>query len=166
MLEYFKTIVARQFEAALCMADDCLRKCPRQHWDAPVAKYPFWQVAYHVLCFVDYYLSPGEAAFTPRPDLHPRGLAELNEEYPSRRFDRDELLDYVSFCRQKLADALAAETQQSLEAWCAFPGRPLSRGELYVYNLRHLQHHVAQLGACLRRIDPTIDPRWVGTGWH
>ena len=166
MVEYLRTILTAQFEAALCMAGDCLRKCPAEHWDSPVAKYPFWQVAYHALCFVDFYLSPGEQAFAPRPDLHPRGLAEMDDEYPSRRFEREELLAYVTLCRQKVAAALAAETEESLQAWCAFTGRPLSRGELHVYNLRHLQHHVGQLGAFLRRVDPAIDPRWVGTGWR
>jgi DinB superfamily len=166
MVEYLRTILTAQFEAALCMADDCLRKCPAEHWDSPVAKYPFWQVAYHALCFVDFYLSPGEQAFAPRPDLHPRGLAEMDDEYPSRRFEREELLAYVTLCRQKVATALAAETEESLQAGCGFSGRPLSRGELHVYNLRHLQHHVGQLGAFLRRVDPAIDPRWVGTGWR
>ena len=32
-------------------------------WDAPIAKYPFWMVAYHTLCYVDCYLSPDNAAF-------------------------------------------------------------------------------------------------------
>lgn len=165
MLEHVKKILTGQFEASLCMLDDCVRKCPDAHWDGAVAKYPFWQVAYHVLCFVDLYLSVGEAAFVPRADLHPRGLAELDEEHPSRRFGREEILEYIAICRRKAVEAIAAETPESLEAWCGFTGRPLSRGELYVYNLRHLQHHVGQLGAFLRRVDPAIDPRWVGTGW-
>ena len=122
MVEYLRTILTAQFEAALCMAGDCLRKCPAEHWDSPVAKYPFWQVAYHALCFVDFYLSPGEQAFAPRPELHPRGLAEMDDEYPSRRFEREELLAYVTLCRQKVAAALAAETEESLQAWCASGG--------------------------------------------
>ena len=148
------------------MLNDCIGKCPPALWDTPVAKYPFWQVAYHALCFVDLYLSPGEDAFTPRDDYHPAGWREFDAEYPSRRFERDEILAYLALCRQKAGDALAVETPATLEAPSRFPGRPATRGELHLYNLRHLQHHVGQLGACLRREDESIDPRWVGSGWR
>jgi hypothetical protein len=166
MTNHLKTILTRQFEAALAMLNDCVQKCPPEHWDSPVAKYPFWQVAYHTLCFVDFYLSPSDADFTPHPDLHPRGMAELDDEYPSRRFTREELTTYIHLCRQKAIDTLAAETPETLQAPCAFTGRPLSRVELHIYNLRHLQHHTGQLSSHLRRLDPTLDPRWIGYGWR
>lgn len=34
-----------------------------------------------------------------------------------------------------------------------------ARGELHLYNLRHVQHHTGQLSAYLRRIGQV--PRWV-----
>src|SRR5687767_9927213 len=95
MLEQFKSIVSTQFEAALCMLDDCLRKCPDDAWDARVAKYPFWEVAYHALIFVDLYLDRSKEAFAFRPDVHPGGWREWDDEHPTRRFSRGELLDYV-----------------------------------------------------------------------
>jgi hypothetical protein len=165
MLDLVKQSLTSQFEASLCMLNDCIEKCPPAQWDAFVAKYPFWQVAYHTLCFVDYYLASGEAAFQFRPDFHPAGSREFDDEYPSRRFERDELRAYVAVCRQKATDTLSTETAESLGAASGFARRACSRLELHVYNLRHLQHHVGQLGATLRRVDPTIDLRWVGHGW-
>jgi hypothetical protein len=165
MLDLVKQSLLHQFEAALRMLDDCLEQCPPAQWDGVVAKYPFWQVAYHALCFVDYYLSPGESAFQLRPDLHPAGWRELNDEYPSRPFTRDELRGYVTLCREKAHAALAAETEQTLAAPCAFPRKAFSRLEIHVYNVRHLQHHTGQLSAFLRRVDPSIDVRWVRSGW-
>lgn len=166
MIDHVKQILARQFEAALCMFSDCVEKCPAAQWDAPIAKYPFWQVAYHTLCFVDLYLSPDEATFEPRPAFHPAGLRELDNEYPSRRFQRDEIRAYLAICRSKARERFTAETVESLQGPSGFPGRPATRGELHLYNLRHLQHHIGQLAAALRRADPSIDPRWVGSGWR
>ncbi len=164
MNDRFKNAVVTQFEAALAMLDECIQKCPHEHWDGLIARYPFWQVAYHVLCFVDYYLAPSEAAFKPRADFHPHGMSELNDEYPSRRFSQKELLDYTLICRDKLRATLAAETRESLETISGFPRQPFSRAGLHLYSLRHVQHHTGQLGAFLRRHG--IDTAWVKTGWQ
>jgi hypothetical protein len=174
MTDHLKHILAAQFEAALCMLRNCIRKCPPEHWDGPthlIAKYCFWQVAYHTLCFVDLYLSPSDAAWRPRTGkggLHPAGRAELDEEYPSRRFSQAELLAYLSICRQKMREVLgdtpAAETRKSLEGPSGFRRLRFSRAELHLYNIRHVQHHAGQLGAYLRRVG--VDTPWVKSGWR
>lgn len=165
MLDQMKAILTRQFEASLCMMNDCLVKCPDEHWDAAIARYPFWQVAYHTLCFVDLYLSPTKEAFTFRA-IHPGGWREFDDEYPSRRFERPELTEYLAVCRQKAIDILASETAESLQGPSGFTWLKFPRVEAHIYNIRHIQHHTGQLAAYLRRIDPTIDPHWVGSGWN
>lgn len=176
----FTAIVQPQFEASLAMLRDCIAKCPPEHWDERIAHYTFWQVAYHTLCFVDVYLSTGEAAVefrtTDSPEhappprrlpLHPRGRSELEDEFPSRRFAQDELLAYLQICRDKLHAAMAAETEESLAGPSGFPRLKFTRAELHLYNIRHIQHHTGALSAHLRRISGgKIDPRWVGTGWR
>lgn len=161
MTDLLRRAIASQFIAALDMFDDCLRKCPPEHWDTPVARYPFWHVAYHTLCYVDLYLTPGgEAAYTPRPEFHPRGWAEFEEEYPSRRFAPSEIAAYSDVCRRKIDDTLAAETGASLAGPSGYSRLSFSRAELHLYNLRHLQHHTGQLSALLRRV-AAADPVWV-----
>ena len=164
MLELWKDSTLKQFEAALCMFNDCVRKCPDAHWDKLVAKYPFWQVAYHTLCFVDLYLTKDVASFTYR-DLHPAGQREFDDEYPSRRFERAEIERYVHICREKAANCIGCETEQTLAGPSGFPWLKFPRAQVHVYNTRHIMHHTGQLGACLRRIDPALDPMWVGSGW-
>lgn len=171
-----RTILHNQFLAALAMFRDCVASCPAEEggaWDGLIAKYPFWQVAYHTLCFVDLYLERNEADFKTRPDFHPRGMAELDDEYPSRRFTRAELLAYITFCRDKLSATLGdpptsptAESDEVLAGPSGHARRDFSRAELHIYSMRHVQHHTGQLSAFLRRVsDGTIDPRWVGSGW-
>jgi hypothetical protein len=66
--------------------------------------------------------------------------------------------------------ALAAETRQSLEGSSGFSRRQFSRGELHLYNLRHVQHHSGQLSAALRRLNLALQsPQalpWIGSGWR
>lgn len=176
----FPTVLVSQFDAALAMLRDAIVLCPAAHWESPVAAYPVWMVAYHTLCFVDCYLSPSDEAFElrttptpaaepgqpPRAPLHPRGRAELEEEFPSRLFTRDELLGYIDICREKLRTTLAAETPEILAGPSGFPRLRFSRAELHLYNLRHVQHHAGQLHAAVRRFTAgAADPMWVGTGW-
>ncbi len=169
MIDHLRTILTGQFEAALAMVNDCLVKCPPEHWDGKVGKYAFWAVAYHTLIYVDLYLSLNEESFQMR-EIHPKGWSEFEDEYPSRRFEKAELTGYVATCLQKGRETLTAETPESLEAPSGFPWLHMSRGEAHLYNIRHLQHHTGQLSAYLRRVDETLqDPkavRWVSTGWR
>jgi hypothetical protein len=168
MLELFKTIVTHQFEASLCMLNDCIEKCPADHWDGIIGKYAFWHVAYHTLCFADLYLSPGEKSFQMRA-IHPTGWNEFEEEYPSRRFEKAELSEYLALCRKIAVETIATETKESLEGPSGFERRTFPRAELHLYNIRHIQHHVGQLSSYLRKLDKSLlDPaaiRWVGSGW-
>lgn len=86
----------------------------------------------------------------------------MDEEYPSRRFERRELGAYVALCREKVSEALAHETAESLAGPSGFPRLRFSRAELYLYNLRHLNHHLGQLTAHLHRLG--FAPEWVSSG--
>lgn len=151
MLKYFKTILAGQFEAVLCMLGECIGKCPPEHWDRPIANHTFRQVAYHTLFFVDLYLSRDEGSFELR-DLHQRGGDERSPTAVSAGLSKDETLAYLAFCRQKAREAFSSETIESLQGKSGFTWQPFSRGELHLSNLRHLQHHTGQLSAYLRKI--------------
>ncbi|MCK6475348.1 MAG: DinB family protein [Phycisphaerales bacterium] len=166
-------ILRSQFEAALAMLNECIVKCPAEHWsdehDAScrVAKYPVWMVVYHTLCFVDCYLSPSNETWEPTPRFHPKGRQELEDEYPSRAFSREEMLDYMTYCRAKIARVLGdgpdAETNDSLGEPSGFSWLPFTRAELHIYSTRHVAHHAGQVAAYLRRSG--VELAWVKAGW-
>lgn len=170
MSQPYQHIVRSQFRAALAMLEGCVSACPDAHWDAVIGKYPFWQVVYHSLCFVDCYLSASNEEFTrivngrsgEAFNPQPGGMAELENEHPSRRFTRDEMLMYAQMCRRKLDDVLGRESEAALDGASGFSWLPFSRAELHLYNLRHVQHHAGQLSASLRRAG--VDTRWVKAG--
>src|SRR5262245_32843960 len=168
MLELVKEILVGQFEASLAMLNVCISACAEEHWEGKIAHGSFRWVAYHTLFFVDLYLSESEEAFQLR-DLHERGGDERGEE-ASPGLPKQETLAYVPICRQKMLETIAAETAESLTGPSGFSYRKISRAELHIYNIRHIQHHTGQLSAYVRRVDPAhIGQRslpWIGTGWR
>jgi hypothetical protein len=169
MVDYLRSVLTGQFEAALCMLDHTIRACPAEHWEGKIANGTVRWAAYHTLFWVDLYLSPGdEDAFVLR-DLHQRGGDE-REDKLTLGLSQQETLEYLAFCRQKMLDTLAAETAESLQRPCGISFRKITRGELHIYNLRHVQHHTGQLSAYVRRVDPANTTArkvlpWVETGW-
>jgi hypothetical protein len=169
MIEYARTILTGQFEAALGMLDQCIRACPAEHWEGKIANGSFRWVAYHTLFWLDLYLSPGdEDAFVLR-DLHHRGGDEREPVF-SPGLTKEETLAYVAICRRTIRESLAAESTESFQGPSGFAARTFTRGELHLYNLRHVQHHTGQLSAYLRRVDPALADRealpWIDTGWR
>jgi hypothetical protein len=140
------------------MLRDCLERADAAAWRAAVGRFPFWHVAYHVLFFTDLYLSPNEAAFRPQP-FHVEDSNFLGQQpWPpfkkvvaDRPYEKAALLDYLAACRSKAVSILAAETEATLAGPGGFDWLPLTRLELHLYNLRHLQHHTGQFAAMLRR---------------
>lgn len=165
-MSYLNDILASQFEAALCMMHHCIKACADKDWEGRIANQTFRQSAYHTLFFVDFYLSPSQESFQLR-DLHHEGGDERGPAV-SPGLSKDQTLAYLAICREKARETLAEESDGILQGPCGFP-RKLSRAELHIYNIRHIQHHTGQLSAYLRRLDPTLsDDRvigWVGSGW-
>ena len=168
MTEYLKTILTGQFQASLSMLNQCVRLCPPEHWEGMIANGTFRTIAYHTLFFVDVYLSPREDDFELR-DLHHRGGNELIDGAPTVGLPKDDTVGYVEICRAKLLESMASETAASLAGPSGFSWLAISRGELHLYNIRHIQHHTGQMSAYLRRVDVGLKDstvlRWVRTGW-
>lgn len=170
MLDAMKELLAHQYEATLCTLGKAIAACPVESWNAPVANTKFCQVAFHTLFFTDFYLGENEAALKQQAfhQQHPDFFRDYEEMEPRVQvllYTRDDINVYLAFCREKARQTLAAETAEILTAPCDFPPKKFSRAELHVYNLRHIQHHAAQMSLRLR-LDWEIDIPWVGSGWR
>ena len=170
MLDNFKGLIANQFEAALCTLNICIDRCPETAWDAPVGNWPFCQVAFHALFFTDYYLGLNEESLRGQPFHRDNerffdDYEQLEDRNPVSRYDKASIGKYMGHCRKKASRVIAAETADSLSAKAGFEGREFSRAELYVYNIRHIQHHAAQMSLRLR-VDAQQEIPWIGPGWR
>ena len=162
MLETLKDLLVHQFEASLATLGNCIEQCSDAHWTRPVGNLPVWRVVSHVLYFADYSLSPNEKAHQP-PPFH-RNDESFPEYLPGNPYSKDDLRTYLQTCRSKAGQMIAAETAGTLAGPSGFERRKITRAELHVYNIRHIQHHAAQISLALRR-DAGIAIEWVGTGW-
>ena len=149
-MEYLQGILAGQYEAALSMLKGCVEACPEGHWEGKIANVSFRQVVYHVLFFTDLYLTRWEGDFVLR-EMHRRGGDE-REDAVSAGLKKEEILEYVEICRGKALAALAGESAEDLQGPSGFARCKMTRGEMHIYNIRHIQHHTGGMSAYLRRV--------------
>jgi hypothetical protein len=122
------------------------------------------------LFYTDFYLGPDEDSFRRQPFHREnehifRDYEELEDRPQKLLYDRPAIKTYLEYCRMKAGDVVSRETADSLAASCGFPRRNMSRAELYVYNIRHIQHHAAQLSLRLRLVFGE-NISWVESGWR
>ena len=170
MLKTFQELITNQFEASFCTLNVCIDRCPEEAWDAPVANLRFCQVVFHTLFYADYYLGTNEEslrkqAFHSDNQQVFRDYEELQDRKQQFLYDRSFAKQYLAHCRGKATQTIFQESTETLSGPSGFARRDFSRAELHVYNVRHFQHHVAQLSLRLR-IDGDVDIPWVGSGWR
>ena len=165
-LVLFKELILGQYEAALSMLDMAIRKCPAPLWNGPVANNTFSESAFHVLFFGDLYLgidvdAQKTQSFHQANAEHFRDYEELEPRKPTYTYERAFVEQYLVFCRDKARRVMAEETSESLAAPAGFSWLDTSRAEVHLYNIRHLQHHAAQLIMRLRLENSDAELPWV-----
>ena len=154
------TILWQQFGAAIDMLESAIIACPDEIWGDRSRKPEYWYTAFHVIFWLDYYLSDlDEKDFAPpspygKEEFDPAGII------PPRVYTRKELLAYLNHCRDKCRSVINAMTsKRAYERW-VHDGADFFVLELHLYNMRHVQHHAAQLYLMLRQAIDSA-PRWV-----
>jgi hypothetical protein len=163
MNETWKEALWGQLGAAIAMVENALRACPEELLVDRSRRPELSYMAYHTLFYVDYFCDPAPAEFRPAA-FDSFGLAELLDEKDAPPFERAytkaELLGYLEGGREKCRSRIAALTDEEAARRADIDWLPLPVAEVLLYNLRHVQHHAAQLNLLLRQaIDEA--PRWV-----
>lgn len=166
-----RAVLKSQYHAALAMLRETIENCPKELWYSKEPLNAFWQVAYHTLYFTHLYLMSGEAAFRPweghQADVqHPDGIpgpADPESALPliPEPYTKAQALAYWSFCEELVdgaVDALDLHSQESGFSWYQ-----VSKLEHQIINIRHIEHHMAQLADRLRAAEG-IGTRWVDAG--
>jgi hypothetical protein len=164
MLNILKESLWKQFGASIDMLKNAILLSPDEHWDAGNK---FFYNAYHCLVFLDYYLTfPAPKNFSPPlpftlSDEIPTDC--IDDLVPDKIYSKQELLDYLHALREKCHQVITGLTAEKLsERWIEQEedGRNYAMLELLLYNMRHVQHHAAQLNMLLRQ-GINDAPRWV-----
>ena len=166
-VEVLRDALKGQYRAGLAMLRQAVEKCPDDLWLEGGAN-PFWQNAYHGLFFTHLYLMPDEKSFkawerhrpeyqfmgdVPWPPHNPPKIGEPNT--------KEDVLEYCQVCEEMIGGAIDALDLHATD--CGFPWYGnISKLEHQIMNIRHLQHHAAQLADRLRgRADKGVG--WKGT---
>ncbi len=155
----WKTIIWQQFGASIDMLENAMLACPDEIWGDRSEQPECWYLAYHTLFWLDLYLSGSIEEFSPPApftldELDPAGLL------PERVYAKEELQIYLRHCRRKCRATIQSLTDEKANELFAFGWGEVSFAELLLYNMRHVQHHAAQLNLILRqKIDSA--PGWV-----
>jgi len=160
----WKDAIRGQLGAAIDMLENAVRACPDPVWSdesVPVSQ-RFWYLVFHTLFWLDYYKSPVEKEFTPPApftldEMDPAGI------YPDRAYTRAELLAYLAHGRRRVRERLDPLSDAAAAEPCGFERRNITVLELFIYDLRHVQHHVGQLQLLLRQGTDSA-PAYVGRG--
>jgi uncharacterized damage-inducible protein DinB len=170
----WRTVLWKQFGAAIDMLDGALAACPDSLWqerlwsgplppDLPPPFAEFWYVAFHTLVWLDLYLSglPEEEFAPPAPFA--QGVLDSIEATPDQPYTREELRAYLASLRQKCRGAIETLTDEQARRPVAYPwseGRSISLLELHLYNMRHVQGHAAQLSLLLGQHGAHAEDDW------
>lgn len=164
-------VLKSQYHASLAMLREAIEECPEELWDDATPLNAFWRIAYHAVFFAHLYLQPDEQSFVPwhghQGDVQfPDAI--LGPPDPTSRlplgpspYSRIEVLEYCEFCDGEVdatVDRLDLESQESGFSWY-----PVSKLEHQFVNIRHIQHHAAQLADRVRAA-AGVGVRWRGRG--
>jgi hypothetical protein len=158
-----KEVIKSQYRASLKMLSEAVAKCSGALWNDPKYKNRFWHVAYHALFYTHLYLQDHREAFVPWSKHRAEYEFFGTVPWPPHReanigepFTKGEILEYLAVCQNEVENKVSCV---DLEADSGFDWLPFNKLELQFYNIRHLQHHVGQLGERLRAQEG------IGIGW-
>jgi hypothetical protein len=161
-----RSILKSQYHAALAMLRQIVERCPEDVWNDPAHPNAFWHVAYHALFCTHLYLHADFDAFQPwarhRPEYQFMGSTPTPPHRPPKigePYTKADILDCLAFCEAFVDEAVERLDLQAPE--CGFPWYRMSKLEHQFVNIRHIQHHLAQLADRLRaKAGMGVD--WVG----
>jgi hypothetical protein len=155
----WKDAVWGQFGAAIDSLEAAIDACPDALW-GDRSRFPeYWYVVYHTLFFLDYYESESPEGYAPPA---PFTLSELDPAgvLPDRVYSKEEMRRFLEHDRQKVRARIAGMSDDRAASHSPF--RDLRELEFQLYQMRHVQHHAAQLNLILRQVTSSDAPRWIG----
>ena len=165
-----RPILKSQLHAALAMLKDAIDKCPDDVWLDEGYTNRYWQIAYHVLFYAHLYLHKDTSA-VKRWSSHqarvqfpgglpdPRADVDLGLPRFADPYSRAQVLEVWEICDGMVDEAIDSFDLDAPE--CGFPWYRMGKLEHQFINIRHIQHHTAQLIDRLR-VSKDVGVPWVG----
>jgi hypothetical protein len=166
-LGVFQESLRRSYDGALTLMEHALRDTPDELWEAPLWKEhepggaAIWNVAYHALWYLDYDIVGGFAPWAP-----PEPFGEqMGGAVKTRVFTRDELIEYIAYCRTRIRDTIASLDDERVAT--PLPRTHRRQGQPYGVWLSSIPAHVVEHASQIRQFITTagVEPS-PGVGAH
>jgi hypothetical protein len=155
-----KEILWLQLGASLDMLGNAVSACPKELWERPSDQMGFWYMAYHALWFLDHDLSPAGGEFAPPAfDIHNYELAIKEPPY-LHSYSKSDVQEYLQHCRLRAQGAIERLDDPNPRVLRGCERAKANATEVIVGQIRHIQHHSAQLNLLLRQATDSA-PGWV-----
>ncbi|MGC6480457.1 MAG: DinB family protein [Flavobacteriaceae bacterium] len=145
----------RQFEASIGMLRKAIKICPPHIWESHLQ---FSCIAYRSLLWMDYYLTVNPEKFLPP---HPFALTEFTSERSLQKctYTQRQLLNYLLHNEEKACHLILCLNEELANARWVNDYQNYSVLEIILFNIRHIQHHAAELSMILRQ-EKQVAPKW------
>ncbi|MCF0056313.1 DinB family protein [Dyadobacter sp. CY356] len=167
MIHELRESLWNQFGASIDTLEEAILLCPENIF---YEHKRLFYMTYHVLVFLDYYSTIPPVNFSPKLSFtiaDPDNLPEhaIDDLVPDRFYTKTELLDYMRSSREKCRKLIAGLTEEKIknERFIEdFESDAMNYSvlEILFYNMRHVQHHAAQINLLLRQ-QINDAPKWV-----
>ena len=158
-------IVISQYLATLEMLKRSIERCPQALWNDPVDRNKFWHVVYHALFYTHLYLQRSMSDFSPWTK-HKAGYESFKQldraiqasSQGKEPYTRADIFEYLGLIQQEVKRIVP---ELVMDGPSGFDWQPISKMELQIYNIRHLQQHTGEL---MERLGSraNLDMDWIG----
>ena len=152
--------IQEQYGAAIEMLNQAITECPEKLWNRQDTGPPFWQIAYHTLYYLDFYLGNSKKERTEFKPFFPNSNRENLGTKPTKgNLTRVQMLEYLSYVKEKTTTKFKEMTMETLVEETAFEWHGKDKFSTLFYNLRHVMLHVGALNSLLVRNG--VKTKWV-----
>ncbi|WP_194777914.1 DinB family protein [Pararhodonellum marinum] len=157
MDESTKAIVWNQFGASIDMLINVVSNCPVNYLEQ---NRRFYYIAFHSAIFLDYYLTIPPKDFKPildftHKDEKDKPKEAIDDLIPKKIYNKQEIVEYLRQSREKCKQLIYSLTYENQNKRFKEGNEPNDMDypvlEILLYNMRHTQHHTAQLNMLLRQ---------------
>lgn len=152
-----KEIVWNQFGASIDMLINAISHCPDDYY---ITNKRFYYIAFHSSIFLDYYSTIPPKDFSPllsftytEPGERPKEA--VDDLMPDKIYSKQEMVNYLKQSREKCKTMIYTLTDEKLSERFKEGDEPNDMDypilEILLYNMRHTQHHAAQLNMMIRQ---------------
>ncbi|MFZ1787312.1 MAG: hypothetical protein WAT92_03335 [Saprospiraceae bacterium] len=152
-------VLTSQYKACLGTLVQTIEKVPEDVWVNEKYPNPVWQIAYHSLWALKFYLGPNTESYVPF-EYAIEGAESLGGvqdwENPTEGIKvegfhtKSEILTFIENIKSELQNNIESIP---LDSPSGFEWYPYTRFELHINNIRHIQHHTAQIIERLKALE-------------